>query len=251
MSSRDTAPPAALDALEGHDETDAQSGAHVVRVDRIVREALEGHASAERVDDMLRRAMDRSGRAALPEDARELDEFVTQHLAPVVEERLGDDAADAIRERLAPMIHAMERTEAPPRETLPPRSEPGAGPVAGRGFAAIVLAGSPQDANRLALRVKMPVQRVTDPASFVEAVAGCRGAPPMVIVDCRFQNPITTIGPRALHRTALDGAVVALWGGNALAEREWGRHFPGAMVLRTDLASDVEDIAVLIRLGPG
>lgn len=261
MSSRDTARPGAPGAPET-DDVDVESGAHVVRVARVVREALEGYASVERVDDMLRQAMAHAGRRALPRAARELQAFVGLYLAPVVEDRLGDDAADALRERLAPMITAMERMEtAPPPSgqspsTLPPPpeapevSETLDAPTAERGFAAIVLAGSPQDASRLALRVKMPVQRVADTASFVEAVAGCRGAPRMLVVDCRFQNPITTVGPRVLDHTALDGAVVALWGGNALAEREWGRRFPGAVVLRTDVASDVEDIAVLIRLGP-
>lgn len=232
-----------------------ESGAQVVRVARIVREALEGYASAVLADEILRRAAASSGQAGMPRTGRELETFVAQHLGPAVEERLGAEAAEALRERLAPLVSAMLRMEvvaAPSTLPAPPSGseDDAADDDAGRRFAAIVLAGSPQDAGRLAQRVKMPIHRVADVAGFVRVIAGCGGAPAMVVVDCRFQNPLTSAGPRVLEPGTLEGSVIALWGGNALAEREWRRRFPSAVVLRTDVASDVEDLAVLIRLGP-
>ncbi|UJR84357.1 hypothetical protein [Sandaracinus amylolyticus] len=226
-----------------------ESGAEVVLVAKIVREALDAYATTETADAILKRALAAAGREGIPREPRELDRFVHDHLLVEARDRLGEDAGDAIAVRLVPLIAALERMEHRSVETLP-APPPGAEVEERQRFAAILLAGSPQDARRLSLRVQTSVHRVVDARTLVQTIEACGGSPVMIVLDCRAPNIVLRTTLRAAEPALLDGSVVALWGATPADEREWRATFPGALVLRTDVASDVEDIAVLIRLGP-
>ncbi|AKF03237.1 hypothetical protein [Sandaracinus amylolyticus] len=236
-------------ARPGEAPDEHESGAEVVLVAKIVREALDAYATTETADGILKRALAAAGRDGIPREPRELDRFVHDHLLVEARDRLGEDAGDAIAVRLVPLIAALERMEQRSVETLPAPA-PGAEVAAPSRFATVVLAGSPQDARRLSLRVQMAVHRVVDARALVQTVEACGGAPVMIVLDCRAPNLVLRTTLRAAEPALLDGSVVALWGATQADEREWRSTFPGALVLRTDVASDVEDIAVLIRLGP-
>lgn len=217
------------------------SDARVVQVALIVRDALAGYASTETADAILRDALADAGRSGVPRDARELDAFVSGHLRAVVHRRIGPAIAEALRDRLAPFVAAMEHMELGAHRGPAPAE--GAAP---RRAATVVLAGSPQDARRLAGRLSLAVDRIVDLHALGAALEARAERPTVLVLDCRYPNPLLASPLYALEPSALDEVVVVLWGANGTTERRWQERFPHAIVARTAIDAEVDHVALRI-----
>lgn len=112
-ASRESAPP--------------ESGVRSGLVARAVREALEGFASEAVADDLLFAALEDASLPSLPTEGSALGSFVRGSLWARCEDTLGPDAADAVLDRLEPIVAAMDAADRRSAAALgsgPPQSMP-------------------------------------------------------------------------------------------------------------------------------
>jgi CheY-like chemotaxis protein len=75
---------------------------------RLVREAIGQFAAPEVADRIERSALQRSGLSELPEDPLGVVRFVDDELVETLTDYLGEDAADAVRDELAPILESAK-----------------------------------------------------------------------------------------------------------------------------------------------
>jgi hypothetical protein len=226
--------------------------ARPAQVSRAIREALQALARESVADDVLYAAMLEAEISVLPELGGEVRAFVERHLLPEVRATLGDDAEEHVRDRLEPIVRALERTErvAPPRAmtTLRPsrRTSMPPGKMASQTVCIVALEPTVVSALRIALAHVAPVESYR---SLVELIGAWRARAtdprPVIIVDCRSG---ALAAPRAPEGT-LEGARVLLWQAREPHRQLLARALPRSecVALCSDEV-DLVDVALLARM---
>ncbi len=239
-----------------------ESGAQPVQVSRFVRETLEAYASEQVADDLLRTALGMAGLDALPTASIELTRLIDVHLLHAATLALGPEPAEAIRQRLRPLlvvVSQIERVGTPPptdRVTLvdPVRDERDRAPtreIELKPFSVVLLLGrDPDAASQLKqhLDARTAVIPVEQSTVLMRDLRLLRQQPRMLIVDLR--RPHELLDPVRAEPALLASAVVVLWGASREYETWFKATFPGARTVRCGAEASVPDLAAIARMGP-
>lgn len=240
------------------------SGAQPVQVSRFIRETLEAYASESVADDVLRTALGLAGWSALPARSEELRELIDRHLAQAAAVVMGEEIAEAIRQRLQPLILVVSQIEASAQSTgrsegsiertrpdafddRTPTRELGLKP-----FSVVLVVG--RDAEP-ALQLKAQIDSRTavipvgDSRVLVRDLKLLRAQSRMIVIDVR--RPHSLIDAVRSEPALLEGAVVVLWGASRELEADLLRAFPEARIVRCGPDASVDDLAAIVRLGTG
>lgn len=248
------------------------SGAQPVQVSRFVRETLEAYASEEVADRITRSALGLAGLGELPTTGAALAAFVEGPLLDVARESLGYAQADQIAAQLAGLVHVVEQMErarggagAKPCSTVPPPvavSSPAPAwdaenraptlEIALKPFAVVLVIGHDPDA-------VAQMKPFLDPRTAAIPVEGARE----LVRDLRLlrqQARMLIVDQRRPHRlldavrsepALLEGAALVLWGATREDELEAKRTFSKASIVRCGADVTAQDLASIVRLGPG
>jgi hypothetical protein len=250
-------PRTGLDRGAGSDAP--ESGAQPVKVSRFVRETLEAYASEAVADEILRRALARSGSRTLPTTSAELAELIDVHLARAAADALGGEPAEAIRQRLQPLVAVVAQIAGPRNSDRPTWEDASMDPagrtptreIAIKPFSVVLVVGSEADvATRLKgqLDSRTAVIPVESAPVLLRDLRLLRAQPRMLVLDLRRQHAL--LDAVRGEPELLDGAIVALWGSAADAD-DFRRTFPRAKLIRCAPDASIADLASIARLGPG
>ncbi len=211
---------------------------------RLLREAIEGFAAPQLTDDLVHDALSDASLPQLPEGGVELRLFVESYLMPVLNASLGDDVGEAVRERLAPAVAALEKiAEAASTETLRETVRPSAKPLA---RPVIAIVGKDR---RLAAELRLFIARHAEVIAYraLHELSAVSERPSVVLLDLRKRRALEEHPPS----TALAGVPVVVWGDDENAARRVLATFSGASVSRCDEECELRGVSdvVLARLG--
>lgn len=237
-----------------------------MQVSRFVRETLEAYASEALADGIVRRAMSLAGVDALPTTSAELGAFVDGHLLDVTREALGYEQADAVQAQLQGLVYVvaqMERAQGAAPAACPVTARPAPMPAARddrdptvemvlRPFSVVLVLGKEPDVvarMRPHLDKRTAVIPVQDAAVLLRDLRLLRQQPRLLIVDQR--RPHDLLDAVRAEPELLERAAVVLWGAKRELEDDVRRSFPKATIVRCGPEASVEDLASIVRLGPG
>lgn len=236
---------------------------------------LGAHAAPVVRDGVLGSALSRAGLVSVPDEGSALDTFVRGPLRTAIEERLGEDVADAIMAELWPLIAKLAarrptaRPSNPPkpptptarpethRETTTTAPPPAAteeddasgvimvgaiGKTARAGESLSVLLAVTTDATRvrelaLALAGKAVVRPIVDLLEMAEALQDHRGEVPVVLFDCGHA-PFHLESVATFASELPSGSWLALLDGT-LADEKTARAFAGSTLTLARISSSV------------
>lgn len=243
-----------------------------MQVSRFLRETLEAYASETVADDVLRTALGLAGLSSLPTTSLELRDLIDRHLVATSTALMGAETAEAVRQRLQPLLVVVEQIEvSQQRPTRPPEgpAEPLETPLARarpdafddrtptreielKPFSVVLVLGhDPDAATQLKAQVdsRTAVIPVEEPRTLLRDLKLLRAQARMLIVDLRKPHALLeAVRPDA---ALLEHAVVVLWGASRELDADTKRAFPMARVVRCGPDASVGDLAAIVRLGPG
>jgi len=261
------------------------SGAEPLQISRFIRETLEAYASESVADEVLRTALALGRLGALPTTHAALRELVDVHLVQSTTAVMGEELAEAVRQRLLPLLALVGQMEAvqpraeritlvdgpspaPERSTPPGRTAQGAPTtrpppdafddrtptveIEAKPFSVVLFVGrEPDVATQLKekLDARTAVIPVEEPMRLMRDLRVLRTQPRMLVVDLR--RPHGLLDALRGEPTLLDGAIVLLWGATREVDADVKQAFPGARVVRCAPDASLLDLAAVVRLGPG
>lgn len=257
------------------------SGAEPLQISRFIRETLEAYASESVADEVLRTALALGRLGALPTTHAALRELVDVHLVQSTTAVMGEELAEAVRQRLLPLLALVGQMEAvqPRAERItlvdgpspavvvsaPARSATTTRPppelfddrtptveIEAKPFSVVLFVGrEPDVATQLKskLDARTAVIPVEEPMRLIRDLRVLRTQPRMLVIDLR--RPHGLLDALRGEPTLLDGAIVLLWGATREVDADVKRAFPGARVVRCAPDATLLDLAAVVRLGPG
>jgi hypothetical protein len=231
----------------------AQRALHDGPVARSVREALEGIVSHEKARIVLDVALMLDGRAHVPEEASHAIDFVYGPLRKALEVFVDDSAADALIERLDPILtmigsHVRRRDDESGVQDARPRSLT---PVERTELATVLVASHDRTGIQGIARVlfgRAFVRQVGNVFDLVSALEANRHGTPVIVVDCSLPaiDPAALTSMLPLHQDAR----VILWGATDIQRSRLEAAFPFVRTFlcvpghtsHTDIAALVESI---------
>lgn len=220
-------------AKSGADGELPGSGVRTVRVDRVLREALELVATPAVAEELLARALVDARLEGVPDTAGELAELTSGALSRVVLRALGEEALAEVARHVSLMVHALRKQEEAQGRALPLSVPPPAMPLV-----AMVLGAGGADVRRAAPR-GTTVLRDAEVEALHRALRLLLEQKGCVVVDARVEAPWER---EHLRSDAFAALPVVTWGDAARAWDFEQRFTDVGSIARVDERADAEEV---------